>query len=97
MTFSDGEVMPAAQPRQPASAVGIAEITHDLIRDQFSEYLHDSLPERERARVENHLAACQPCRAYWETFRATVKAVGKVPRATAPKSARERLRRIPDA
>ena len=91
MTKADEGVAPtsrgAAQFVNPGSSgnVGVAEVTHELIRGQLSEYLDGSLVESERGRVETHLASCQPCTAYWNTFRATVRGVGKLPTPKAPR------------
>lgn len=91
VSFFDSEVEQAMEPRSRASAVGVAEIGHETIRDQLSEYSDDSLPDGERARVEEHLARCRACRAYRATLEATRRAVAALPRATAPASAKERL------
>lgn len=97
MSFNDGEAMPAATPSLPASAVGVAEITHAVIRGHLSDYLEETLTQSERERVDRHVAACQPCRAYLATLRATVAASGTLPRERASGAARQRLRSITDA
>jgi anti-sigma factor RsiW len=74
-----------------SGSVGIAELTHELIRGQLSEYLDGSLGESDRRRVDGHLASCQPCAAYLNTLRATVRALGKLPAPKAPASARRRI------
>jgi anti-sigma factor RsiW len=71
--------------------VGIAEVTHELVRGQLSEYLDDSLTESDRRRVEGHLAACPPCTAYLNTLRATVRALGVLPAPKAPSGIRARI------
>ena len=97
MTFIDSEVEQAMQPRSAASSVGVAEVTHDLIRDQLSEYLDNSLPEGDRARVDEHLRHCGDCRAYRNTLRATSQAVSDLPREKAPDSIKRRLLQVPEA
>jgi anti-sigma factor RsiW len=96
VTFIDSEVEQAMQPRSAASSVGVAEVTHDSIRDQLSEYLDDSLPEGERARVDEHLRHCGDCRAYRNTLRATSRALSDLPREKAPDRIRQRLLRAPE-
>ncbi|MCC7367791.1 MAG: zf-HC2 domain-containing protein [Chloroflexi bacterium] len=94
MTRADEGVAPvsrgATQPSTQAS-VGVADLTHDLVRGQLSEYLDDSLSETVRHRIDRHLATCQPCAAYLESFRATVRAVSQLPAPKAPAGARARI------
>jgi anti-sigma factor RsiW len=97
VTFIDSEVEQAMQPRSAASSIGVAEVTHDLIRDQLSEYLDNSLPEDDRARVDEHLRHCGDCRAYRNTLRATSQAVSDLPREKAPDSIKQRLLQVPEA
>ncbi len=44
---------------------------HSLFRDHLEGYLSGTLPAGERARLETHLAECEPCRRQWEGFRQT--------------------------
>ena len=97
MTFFDSAVEQAMQRGSGSAAVGVAEVTHDTIRGQLSDYLDSSLPEWERRRVDEHLQGCSGCRAYEATLRATIRAVGVLRRAQAPTSAKQRLREIPQA
>ena len=94
MTFFDSGVEQAVQPASGNGAVGVAEVTHETIRDQLSDYLDNSLTEFEWRRVHGHLERCSACRAYEATLRATIKAVGALPRVQAPASAKRRLREI---
>ena len=55
MTFFDSGVEQAMQPGSGSAAVGVAEVTHDTIRDQLSDYFDSTLPDRERRRVDEHL------------------------------------------
>ena len=107
MTKADEGVAPSSRGTahigNPGSsaAVGIAELTHELVRGQLSEYLDGSLGESDRRRLEGHLASCPPCAAYLNTLRATVQALGTLPAPKAPASARrqilEQARRESDA
>jgi anti-sigma factor RsiW len=96
VTLFDGEVASAAQPAQTASTLSVAEVKHDLIRDQLSEYLDNSLPARERERLDGHLAGCRTCRAYLATLRATTEALGQLPRAGVSDQVRQRLIALAD-
>lgn len=44
-----------------------------------SDYLEDRLSPEDRARFEQHLAACDACRTYMEQFRQTINTLGKLP------------------
>ena len=96
MTLFDGEADAATSPRLVSSAVGVAEVGHVQSREQMSEYLDRSLPDRERTRLDAHLQHCPPCRAYLRTLCATVQSVGSLPRQAAPDSIKQRLLRIPE-
>ena len=74
-----------------SGSVGVAELTHELVRGQLSEYLDGSLGESDRRRIEGHLASCSPCTAYLNTLRATIQALGKLPAAKAPTSDGRRI------
>jgi len=74
-----------------SAAVGVAELTHELVRGQLSEYLDGTLGESDRRRLDGHLAACPPCTAYLNTLRATIRAVGKLPAPKAPRGAHGRI------
>ena len=97
MTKADEGVAPtsrgATQIVTPGSSggVGIAELTHELVRGQISAYLDGSLGESDRRRIDGHLASCPPCTAYVQTLRTTVRALGKLPAPKAPASARQRI------
>jgi hypothetical protein len=84
-----------------SGGVGTAELTHELVRGQLSEYLDGSLGESDRRRVEGHLASCPPCTAYLDTFRVTVRGLGKLTPPKAParayKQILEQARRESDA
>jgi anti-sigma factor RsiW len=97
VSLFNGEAEAAERPHSPGVAVGIAEVSHAEIRDRLSDFLESSPDERDRARVEEHLAHCRSCRAYQRTLEATRGALSKLPRAKAPESAKQRLLGIPDA
>jgi anti-sigma factor RsiW len=45
----------------------------------ITDYLEGTLPPRDRARFEAHLALCDPCVVYLEQMRETIALVGRVP------------------
>ena len=56
-----------------------------------TDHLEGALPAAERARFESHLAACDGCAAYFESFRATVSALGTTPHPPPDPHTRETL------
>ena len=94
MSFYDHQGERGPEARSTSAAVGVAEVTHDVVRDCLSEHIDNSLSDGERARVEGHLLRCPDCRAFRETLKATTDAVRQLPRAAAPLSAKQRLREI---
>ena len=54
-------------------------------------YLEDALPPDERARFENHLAACPHCRLYLEQMRHTIRALGRLTEELIAPPARDEL------
>jgi len=98
VTQADEGVAPAARsathigtPASTGASVGVAELTHDLVRGQFSDYLSGALGEVARRRVDGHLAVCPPCAAFLDTLRVTVRALGQLPASKAPTGARARI------
>jgi anti-sigma factor RsiW len=79
-----------------AASVEIAELTHEEIRGQLSDYLDDNLDAAQAARVSAHLRQCPSCRAYEATLRATRDLLGALPTKPAPDQLRRRLLAIPD-
>ena len=95
MSFIDSDVRSAAPPHSSGSAIGVAEITHGFAREQLSEYIDGSLPEADRARMNEHLERCRGCRAFKATLHATSEALAELPQEQAPDRIKQRLRRIP--
>ena len=96
MSLFDGDGEPAAQPGSVGGRISVADV-HETVRDQLSEYVDRALSEPDRARVEEHLRSCRPCRTHERTMRAMVRAISDLPREQAPADAKRRLREIPDA
>ena len=44
-----------------------------------TDYLEGTLPARDRARFEAHLAACDGCETYFTSLRLTISSLGAVP------------------
>ena len=44
----------------------------------ITDYLEGSMPARERARFEAHLAGCDACTAYVEQMRITIRLTGRL-------------------
>lgn len=44
----------------------------------ITDYLEGAMPEPERARFEEHVAGCAPCRAYLRQMRMTLDTVGRL-------------------
>jgi hypothetical protein len=78
---------------QTSASTGVAELTHQGVRDQLSEYLDGGLGEAARRRIDGHLAGCPPCAVYLETLRLTVSGVHQLQRS-APKAPRGVAARI---
>jgi anti-sigma factor RsiW len=98
VTKADEGVAPAARSTaqlgnstSTSASIGVAELTHELVREQLSDYLDDALGESTRRRIDGHLAQCPPCAAYLETLRVTVRGVQKLPPAKAPRSVAVRI------
>ena len=62
----------------------------DLV-ELVTEYLEERLSPVDRQRFEEHLAACDACRAYLEQFRRTLRALGRLPEETLSPEAQRTL------
>ena len=56
-----------------------------------TEYLEERLSPVDRQRFEEHIAACEACRAYLEQFRLTIRAIGRLPEETLSSEAQRTL------
>ena len=77
--------------------VGTADLRHDEVHDQLSEFLAGTLDEAETARVAGHLRDCAVCAADLQTLKRTIGILHSLPSHTAPDALRRRLLAIPDA
>jgi anti-sigma factor RsiW len=56
-----------------------------------TDYLEDRLSATDRRRFEIHLEQCEVCRTYLEQFRATIRALGRLPEESLSAEARTAL------
>ena len=85
-----------SRPGWRSASIEVAELTHEEVRGQLTEYLDDSLDATQTARVAAHLRQCAACAAYLATLRKTIDLLGALPTKTAPAPLRQRLLAIPD-
>lgn len=57
---------------------------HQEVIELFSPYVDAALPAAEEARLEAHLAACEPCRLEYGAFAEAVSLVRELPRHKLP-------------
>jgi anti-sigma factor RsiW len=69
------------------------QITCQELVELVTQYLEAALPAEQRARFENHLAACPHCRVYLEQMQQTISATGRLTEESVPPGAREELLR----
>jgi predicted anti-sigma-YlaC factor YlaD len=63
---------------------------HELV-ELVTEYLEGAMAPEERARLDQHLSRCRPCRHYLDQMRKTIDVVGTIPEETVTPEAREDL------
>lgn len=59
----------------------------------ITDYLDGALSARDRDRFEAHLAGCDGCHAYFESFRRTIDTLGDLPQPPPDPHARDALLR----
>jgi hypothetical protein len=64
----------------------LMQFRHRRFRRDLSAYVDNMLSERARRRLEAHLDSCQACRQELAELRVTIKALGSLPLAEAPRS-----------
>jgi anti-sigma factor RsiW len=60
------------------------ELSHDEIEQRFDSYREGELSPEEQRAMDDHLAACAPCRESYERFLRTMAALSHLPGARAP-------------
>ena len=61
------------------SAVETPEMRCRELVELITDYLEGTLPARDRARFDRHIAGCDGCRAYLDQMRETIGALGRLP------------------
>jgi anti-sigma factor RsiW len=59
--------------------------------EEITAYLDGTLPDSDRLRFDNHLAACAHCTEYLAQMRKTIARLGTLDESTLSREARERL------
>lgn len=59
-----------------------------------TDYLEGTLPDPERARLEEHLEGCDGCRNYLEQMRRTIWVTGSLTEDEVPPEGRDQLLRV---
>lgn len=67
------------------------ELSHAEIRAFLSDYLDRNLDSARQRQIEAHLRACPDCRAFRDTLRETIHALGSLPAPAAPPGAKRRV------
>ncbi len=63
----------------------------DELVELITDFIEGHLPPEEHARLEYHLAQCEPCNAYLEQMRLTIRTLGRLENESLPVKARGRL------
>ncbi|HTI35416.1 MAG TPA: anti-sigma factor [Miltoncostaea sp.] len=69
------------------------ELSCARIVELITDYLEGALPEDLRARFEEHLSYCPPCREYLAQLRATMEITGRLTESDVPPETMEALLR----
>ncbi|MFH1436918.1 MAG: zf-HC2 domain-containing protein [Pseudomonadota bacterium] len=68
-------------------------MTHEEVKNRFSELLEESLSESETRDIESHLDECGECREAWDDFRKTFESFRVMVGAKAPPRLAERIKK----
>jgi anti-sigma factor RsiW len=63
---------------------------HEVV-ELITDYLEDALPDDDRRRVEEHLAACDGCTHYLEQMRETIRLTGMLSEEQVPEEQKRKL------
>lgn len=69
----------------------LPELPCQELVELVTDYLEDRLSPVDRERFEAHLEQCEACRTYLEQFRATIRALGRLPEESLSAEARTAL------
>jgi anti-sigma factor RsiW len=67
------------------------EMTRRELVEVVTDYLDDTLPKHDRARLEEHLEECPYCVEYIEQMRQTIEALGELSEESIAPETREEL------
>ncbi len=67
------------------------EMTCKELVQLVTEYLEETLPPKDRRRLEEHLTLCPYCRIYMEQMRETVCLLGKMSEDSIPEDDKQKL------
>jgi len=56
------------------------------------DFLDNELPDERRRRLEAHLSLCEPCMAYLETYKVTIRLTRRLPDVSPPPELLQRLK-----
>lgn len=71
--------------------VNATYLTCKELVELVTEYLENALTPTDRARFEEHIMTCPPCRAHLDQMRKTLSVLGRVPEATVSPDAERSL------
>ena len=71
--------------------MAVEALTCRELVELVTEYLENSMPAAEQARLEAHLAGCQGCRNYLDQMRRTIQLSGRLTEESVPEEGRDRL------
>jgi anti-sigma factor RsiW len=72
----------------------LAPLTCQELVELVTDYFENTLPEQQRARVEQHLASCDGCDTYVEQMRQMILALGKLEEKDVSPQAQAKLLRV---
>lgn len=70
------------------------ELTCRELVELVTDYFESALPENERARIQEHLAACDGCDRYVEQMRQTIETLGVLNEKDVSPDAQEKLSHV---
>ena len=71
---------------KPCGPGGHGHDCRKVVLDLLGEYEAGTLPEADRAELENHISKCTPCVAFLSTYRATGKCLKSLKPSDIPKA-----------
>jgi anti-sigma factor RsiW len=82
---------PPADRGQMSDEDALDEMACQELVEVITDYIEGTLPERDRMRLDAHIAGCASCRAYIEQMRQTMRAVGRLAGEDLEPATRSRL------